>query len=230
MLLGQIVAISFAQCLFYTAIDLYPTHHTASRSTNSRNSQETSGSDIATFRKMRRFAILALVTVPVILIPQVIDTSSFLWVLAIPHLALFIPPLVEPAFLERSIQSGGPKSVQECNKWLYRSIVAVACAIEIKTLVSALMDTSTHLHLHRHSAVYVNPLLGAEVTVQANSLHGIWTSLRDHPAVSSVGWDSILCILNYQSRQSFQSLYSFARTLPTSSGRSKHSSSPKTKF
>ena len=229
MLLGQIVAISFAQCLFYVAIELYPIEGTEERPIDSKDTRKTAGTDRAPYRTTVRFVIIALVTVPVVLIPHVIDTSSFLWILAIPHLALFIPPVIEPALSKRKRQSGGSESLQEDNKWLYRFIVAVACAVEFKTLVSALMDESTHPHLHRHSAVYEHPLLGSDITTKAHSLHGIWTSLCDHPAVSSVGWDSILCILNYQSRQSFQSLYSSARTLWSSSERSKPDPSTETK-
>lgn len=222
MLLGQIVAISFAQCLFYIAVALYPVSEVESNGTKSEETQPTFGSTTAGFRTLLQRAILALVVVPVMSIPKVVATPRFLWILAIPHLALFIPPLIDPILSRSVIQAGDTKVVQGENKRLYRFIVVAALIAEIGMVIKALKDTAVQPHLHRHSAVYEHRLLGAEVKESGNSLHGIWTSLYDHPAVSSVGWDSVLCILNYQIWNSAKSLLHSATIFSSREQRLKH--------
>jgi hypothetical protein len=199
MVLGQIVAISFAQSLFYIAVTLSePTSDENSSSGLTKAQAKNLNKTTVYYGLFRRF-IFALVGFPTIMLRNVANTPWFLWVLALPHVILLLPPLIEPRLVTQSLTAEDKGAIQADNTRLYRFIALVALLSQARTIFKVRNDISARQHLHRHSAVYVHPML--ELTPSSpssNAFYGILASLYDHPAVSSVGMDSILCILNYQ--------------------------------
>jgi hypothetical protein len=199
MVLGQIVAISFAQSLFYLAVTLSEQTSEGNDATSSNKAQEKNVSRIPVCHALLHELFFALVLFPVIMIPDVVHTPRFLWVLALPHLALLLPPLIDPLLVPQSLTAEEKATLQAENTRLYRLIALVALFPQGKMILNVRNGISARQHLHRHSAVYVHPMLELKPAASSsNAFYGILASLYDHPAVSSVGMDSILCILNYQ--------------------------------
>lgn len=199
MVLGQIVAVSFAQSLFYLAVTLSEPTSEDNDSTDANKAQARKGSRVPVYHALLRRCIFALVVFPVIMIPDVVHTPWFLWVLAVPHLALLLPPLINPLLVKQSLTAEDKATINTENTRLYRFIAFVALFPQGKMILNVRHGISALQHLHRHSAVYVHPMLELTSSVpSSNIFYGILASLYDHPAVSSVGMDSILCILNYQ--------------------------------
>ena len=206
MLLGQIVAVSFAQSLFYVAVTLYESENSEHHSSKTKQSDEEGGGEsvaILGYTVWHRIIIL-LVLVPVILLPATVQTPRFLWVLAIPHLLLMVPPILDPVLIGRMPKVEDRAFARKESARLYRFCVLCAFIAEARMLLNTLSFVAVEQHLHRHSAAYIHPILES-ASIGANShWHGVFASLYDHPAVTSVGWDSILCILNYQTWRLFQ--------------------------
>ena len=207
MFLGQIVAVSFAQSLFYLAVILYqPEGSDQYSNEGNERAGEGGGESIAVigYTIWHRIIIL-VVSVPVVLIPATVHTPRFLWVLSIPHLALMVPPILDPILIGRMSKAEDRAFVRKESARLYRFCVFCTFIAEMRTFVNTFSFVPIAQHLHRHSIAYVHPILESASVGANNYWHGVFASLYDHPAVTSVGWDSLLCILNYQIWRSLQS-------------------------
>ena len=197
MLLGQIAAISFAQSLFYIAVVLYSPQDTTQQTTI-KHKTDRRISNMTIFYTALRYVIIGSVVIPVVLIPTITHTPQFLRILAVPHLALMVPPIVDRT-ITRDSTPAEAESVQQINTRAIRFIVLCALLVQARTVINLATVPRAGQHLHRHSAVFDHPLLQSAATASARqSWREAMVSLYDHPAVTSVGWDAILCVLNYQ--------------------------------
>ncbi|KAF2493289.1 hypothetical protein BU16DRAFT_619630 [Lophium mytilinum] len=153
MLLGQVVAISFATNLFFVAVSLNP----VSTGGGSPRNRE------------RWTPPLSVLLIPLLatfvstgLIPSSVSKPYFMYILLLPHFALFVPPIlyniVPPSWgtTHTTLKAVGQYYERVYSLLVMLSIVFVALASR--------------------------PAWG-----------GISAALYEHPAVSSVGWDVILC-------------------------------------
>ncbi|OCK80030.1 hypothetical protein K432DRAFT_329046 [Lepidopterella palustris CBS 459.81] len=170
MLLGQVVAISFASNLFLLAVVLSPLPD--SPSTESGLEKERLQSKYA--KPPTWTPPLLLLIPPIILsllipsfLPPYLSTSLFLPLLLIPHLLLFIPPLL-PSLLPASWGTAYP-SIAATEK-LYSNLYS--CIFFFWAMATA-------------QGVWL-PARGVNMTE-------IFEALYEHPAVSSVAWDVMLC-------------------------------------
>ena len=200
MLLGQIVAISFAQSLFFVAIVLYSQGGAgftpAGHSKASNDAEHVKGFSNFSWRLM----VFALAFIPVLFISASIHTPRFLAVLAIPHLALLLPPILDPLEIGGKLGRRSITLHQREVKRLNGILLFGACLWQLRIATFALKDTLPGKHIHRHSEVYSHPMLDgtdSDSFLTNSGLTGLVGSLYDHPAVSSVGWDTLLCSLNY---------------------------------
>ena len=214
MCLGQIIAISFAMNLFFLAILLEPlqssadgtpckplpefdqrTHSNANLTSSNNRIQEQEGRMLpelyahddrappATqahgqpwdYKKMTWasqtviYTTLILNFLSIFLIPYTAHTRFFMPMLAIPHVLLFVPVVIYN-ILPRSrtyVQSFPGGSI-------YIFISVVSLCLYTKATIAVLMEADTR------NKLYVNP-------------RRFMAELYTHPAVSSVGWDVILC-------------------------------------
>ncbi|KAF2431146.1 hypothetical protein EJ08DRAFT_611411 [Tothia fuscella] len=151
ILLGQIVAISFASNLFFLAVLAFPV---LPRSSSSRSEESSS---IATP------VAVAANFICVYLLPRTIGTPYFLSLLCIPHLLLFVPLYFPPS------------------KAMYDNLLRFT----IPFCVVLLFGTSA-----------LNVL--APSSSHREGLMAMGTTLFEHPAVSSVGWDVIFCWASFE--------------------------------
>ncbi|KAF2841814.1 hypothetical protein M501DRAFT_1013202 [Patellaria atrata CBS 101060] len=169
VLLGQLVAISFASNLFFLAV-LVKSESSKSRSKiKTKDFLEEKPVDpswIVSFIFQGIPLIFTLVCV--VLIPYVQETQYFLPVLLVPHAVLFIPPLL-------------PQLVKGSSSVFQRD----------NTNRKALLET-----------IFVLSFTFLQITATTKSVDNwrfepIWQTLYEHPAVSSVGWDVIMCTISY---------------------------------
>lgn len=194
MLLGQLVAICFAQNLFYLAIFLSPATPSSSPGTHAASHR--------TCTPCRSFyGIPLLVTaISVAMIPYVVNTPNFLTVLYIPHICLLLPPLLHNSLPSRwMVEHEDSRAAGDYYGMVFKGIFTLGLVLQVKTMVAALRDDSPAKHLHRHSVLYHGG--GSE---GESAWGAIWQGFSDHPAVSSVGWDTVICILSFSAWVSMQ--------------------------
>ena len=200
MLLGQIVAISFAQSLFFVAVGLYDLNNTGTPLAEAKRSRQQVSSPwmSALTCRMWHWLVVAMVLYPVAVIPSSVHKPRFLLVLSIPHVALMLLPIVEVGLIPQYVYDESKAFLGEGMNEIYRAVTVLAGIWEAKTVSAALKDTSPERHLHRHSAVFSNPLLNSTYGAPIEPhLWDVLGSLYDHPAVTSVGWDVLLCSAIY---------------------------------
>ncbi|EKV12112.1 hypothetical protein PDIG_46480 [Penicillium digitatum PHI26] len=167
MLLGQIVAISFAQNLFFITVIV-------------------SGPSSVPSTKLTWTPPVLLDLAPVVIsglgaaaTPLVANTPYFMPVLAIPHLLLFVPGLLSPRLLPQGWGAYIAQPTQRYASW-YKWLFAIAVIIQARSLYSVVLDAPS--------------LLGASVVDLGRRLVD---TLLEHPAVSSVGWDVVCCTISW---------------------------------
>lgn len=167
MLLGQIVAISFAQNLFFATILV------SNPSTN--RGAKTSWIPPAVLE----LAPVVISFLSAAVIPFVANTPYFMPVLAVPHLLLFIPGLLSPRNLPRG---WGTYISQPLHRYatFYKWLLSVGMAIQAHSTYIVVMDEPA--------------LLGGSVIDLGQRLVD---TMFEHPAVSSVGWDVVCCSLSW---------------------------------
>lgn len=177
MLLGQVVAISFAQNLFFATI-------LVSRQLRSprikAKDDDGYAYDLAwappLYCEVLPVAISLLSTV---LVPSVAHTKYFMTILLIPHLLLFVPAIVRPGrFAEKGRAAA---RTEDQTTWRY--------------VVFFHIFTTICVFLQAHSTFLVLEDVGTDArspsyTMLVRSLLG---AIYEHPAVSSVSWDFIYC-------------------------------------
>ena len=225
MLLGQIVAISFASNLFFVAVLLSSDtksfngkKHRAERKQdkNERSSQSSASiSSESSFEDEQKqlgpceisrnstwLPSSTLYTIPVLsvffsvfLIPHYVHTYLFLPLLAVSHVLLFIPVTIH-AISPRRWGSAQPSYAYmlKHHHYIYRLILWPSLFLFMKATFAVLLDMkrgttdrsfpcSTPLAL-----TFVN-----QIWQYFSGDRAFPSELFDHPAVSSVGWDVILC-------------------------------------
>lgn len=182
MLLGQIVAISFAQSLFFLAVTIYPSKRLRPRSLRDPISR--------TVTAVIYTIVVVLTVVPVAQIPTSTNTSRFLPVLLLPHIALMLPPLLSVTAVGGESED---KLIPGLTSIAYFVLFAAGVALEYQVLTRALADGNPDRHVHRHSELHpvifpdTDSAVGGPCGVQSLAI-----SFYSHPAVSSVGFDVIL--------------------------------------
>ena len=226
MLLGQIVAISFAMNLFFLAILLSPdprllktgitppkrSEH-QDRGTDSdlgsdgpglvieqkhTRLQESPGESTWIPWKILYTIPLLLTFASIRLIPDSVHTSYFLPLLAAPHILPFIPVIVhDVAPRSWGREQASTMSMDEqyvavyrlmmwCDCWLYRWVTGIV-------LLDVNVAGSNFVHLLNDS---YSGHSGDEPWPNVLRIRRLVMELFSHPAVSSVGWDVILCWLS----------------------------------
>jgi hypothetical protein len=175
MLLGQIVAISFAQNLFFATILVsrqpHPTEGTKKNKSNAQDSISAWSPPL--YSEVLPVAISLISTV---LVPTVAHTKHFMLMLLVPHLLLFVPAILRPGQSSRAKNSSEERTVRKYItffQWYTMACVAIQA----------------------HSTFLVLQDMGLDISIE--SLRVLATNLPsviyEHPAVSSVSWDVIYC-------------------------------------
>lgn len=183
MLLGQIVAISFAQSLFYLAILLSP--RVLSRSSNTHTQSAAWVPHIAL-----ELVPLMVSLVGAVAVPYVVHSANFLTTLLIPHVLLFVPALIDPRFVPKSW--GSFHSSYDATS-RYRHIFAWLFAIGL-----LLQGLATYMTLGDNSPVPLRRTRWSCALENAQHAPGnpwerLLGTMFEHPAVTSVSWDVIFC-------------------------------------
>jgi len=166
MLLGQVVAISFASNLFFLAILLSPVRQ-AQTPASAASKPLTWTPPAVLFA-----APLVITLVSVASIPYSFNSSYFLIILSVPHLLLFVPPLLHRvAPRSWGAHHTSSSAVDSYYAKISYSIIICALLLQVKETLDALG--------------------------QARGGWGIFDALYEHPAVTSVGWDVILCWVSW---------------------------------
>jgi hypothetical protein len=183
MLLGQIVAISFASNLFYIAVLLSRPQFDAAS---------------AAWTPALFFEIVPLLIslVSSVAVPYGFDTKYFFLVLLIPHLLLFIPGLLSPQNIPTSMST-----VNQDRRVATRRYIGVFSWLIRASLL--ILAGFTYLAFHDRSPI---PLRRASDTCATEvaqddstanvSLLRIFFAMFEHPAVNSVSWDVIFCTIS----------------------------------
>lgn len=211
MLLGQIVAISFAMNLFFLALLLSPRSssevgfgYSSPESTASKDKKPTESSrassvgsssfplysgiwisfqDLAsTPAKNTYTAPLLLNFISIFLVPYTVHSSLFLPVLIVPHALLFLPVVNYNIVLQKQQTA------------VHRLIFVLSLFLYVKATAIALLDDSVDIDTHKYLFAFLYSSSSGPKHWQYRS--GKWRffgELLDHPAVSSVGWDVVLC-------------------------------------
>ncbi|KAJ5380746.1 uncharacterized protein N7496_003174 [Penicillium cataractarum] len=181
MLLGQIVAISFAQNLFFATILV----SRQPRSTDGTKKDKSDAEDsIAAWSPPWYSEVLpvAISLISTVLVPTVAHTKHFMLMLLVPHLFLFVPAILRPS-QSSTIKTHGKGHSEERTIRRYVSFFqwyTVACVA-----------------IQAHSTFLVLQGMGQDISVE--SLRTLAVNLPsviyEHPAVSSVSWDVVYCTI-----------------------------------
>jgi hypothetical protein len=155
MLLGQVVAISFATNLFFLGTSLSPVSSSTSLRIQERWTLSTA-----------TLLIPLLATfISTGLIPSSVTKPYFMYLLLLPHVALFIPPILYSVPQSWGTIHPSAEAAQRFYERVYSLLVMLSIV-----------------------------LICLASNVTWNSIEG---ALYEHPAVSSVGWDVILCWISW---------------------------------
>lgn len=181
MLLGQIVAISFAQNLFFATILV----SRQPRPTDSTKENKKYAQDPVVAWSPPLYAEVlpvAISLISTVMVPTVAHTKYFMLILLVPHLLLFVPTILRPSL---SSSSGTPARKHSEEATLQRYVkffqwYTMACvAIQAHSTFLVLQDNRVDFSIE-------------SLRVLAQSLPSV---VYEHPAVSSVSWDVIYCTI-----------------------------------
>lgn len=217
MLLGQIVAISFAMNLFFATI-LASKQQLASAAESSdaddKNNDKNKINDNDDHRYVTTMAWqppLSAEVVPVAisllstaLVPSVAHTRYFMLVLLVPHLLLFIPALLRP-----SCSSGDSTTSATTTTYSSKGLPRIPDGLDTSTkryvtFFKWLLSICVLLHAHVTYVVISEDIAqpgtatttAATVTATFDVLvRRLIAAMYDHPAVSSVSWDVVFCTI-----------------------------------
>lgn len=185
MLLGQIVAISFAKSLFYLAVTLYRPV------VANKNTSEASWTPHLSLEVLS--LMISLLSSAVV--PYIPHTSYFLPILFVPHLLLFIPAILSPQILPKGLQGihRSPEAVTKQYSTIFKWLLGIALLMHAQATYSALRDRSP-VPLRRASD-------SCRFESSQGDYHEPWRRLLgtmvEHPAVSSVSWDVVFCTVEF---------------------------------
>jgi hypothetical protein len=178
MLLGQLVAISVASNLFYFALLLSSSKHSASTSnaTETREANATGSIPISVQPDKHggsRLWFCTLLSLLTVALSPYTSERLFLPNLLLMHVLLVIPLLPLGTSPNATRLKLRPRS-------LYSLIAVLALLLRLRTTYSALppqADTSSH--------------------TQQTLLLALWRTLHEHPAQASIGWDVIWTTISF---------------------------------
>lgn len=176
MLLGQIVAISFAQNLFYATVLVSQRSSTRAKDED----KDDDGFDPAWSPPIYLEVLPIVISlVSTVMVPTVAHTKYFMALLLVPHLLLFVPATLCPSRNAESTQPPTPGGEKE----KLRRYIAF---FQVFTAVCLVMQA--------HSTYLAMENLG---TNSYGSLsQSLLSTIHEHPAVSSVSWDVIFCTVS----------------------------------
>lgn len=173
MLLGQIVAVSFAMNLSFLAVLLYdPEPGDKRRPQYERDTGYPTRTLHVFFSIHTLYFALGATFASVFYIPSFVGTSSFLYLLAVPHVLLFLPVIIPERWRQSNLTLDGQSRTASGVINIYRLAVGPSIVLLVRATYLALRDQ------------------------ESGGALAIFNELRSHPAVSSVGWDVILCFLS----------------------------------
>ncbi|KAL2047613.1 hypothetical protein N7G274_000655 [Stereocaulon virgatum] len=121
------------------------------------------------FNRISYAGSLFLTSISVLLIPFSVHTPLFMYLLAVPHVILFLPIVLPSTWEQTKLRTG-------FNDWTsipaYRLVTHLSIVLYVKATISALLDGRSEV------------------------VERVLQELYSHPAVSSVGWDVILCCIS----------------------------------
>lgn len=192
MLLGQIVAISFALNLFFATILVSRALQSVSDSSDADDDNEDQRHAIAWTPPLSLEVLpVAVSLLSTALVPSVTHTRYFMVVLLIPHLLLFVPAILRPSplFGGGSAADASKDSTQNCDgvdattrryvaffKWF----LVICILLQAHATYSVISDIAAPDVTTVSYGVLVRRLLNA---------------MYEHPAVSSVSWDVVFCMI-----------------------------------
>jgi hypothetical protein len=179
MLLGQVVAISFAQNLFFATILVSrQPHPTESTKKNKRDAQDS----ISAWSPPLYLEVLpvAISLISTVLVPSLAHTKYFMLMLLVPHLLLFVPAILHP-----SQSSTINMRAKNCSE--ERTVQRYITFFQLYTMACVVIQA--------HSTFLVLQNMGQDISFESvRVLARILPSvIYEHPAVSSVSWDVIYC-------------------------------------
>jgi len=176
MLLGQVVAISFAQNLFFATV-------LVSRQPNSEDGNEDDeySKDFAWSPPLYCEVVPVVSSVvSTVAVPAVTHTKYFMATLLFPHLLLFVPAILRPGCIDHDKVAVKPrKNAHDADNTTRRYVVFFQLFIAVCVIVQA------------HSTFLV--LQDAETSDYSILARKLLSAIYEHPAVSSVSWDVIYC-------------------------------------
>ena len=172
MLLGQIVAISFAMNLSFLAMLLYNPAPVDKRRVQYEQGQGNQTRTLYVLSTYTLYFALGAVFGSIFHIPSFVGTSKFLSLLALPHVLLFLPVIIPQHWSQFDLILGGQPRATSVVTNLYRLTVGPSVVLFVRATYLALRDQ------------------------EPGEALAIFNALSSHPAVSSVGWDVILCFLS----------------------------------
>ena len=174
MLLGQIVAISFAMNLSFLAMLLWkPEIGDKRRVQYERGERYPARTSYIFFSTYTLYiAVLGATFASIFYIPSFVGTSSFLPLLTVPHILLFLPVMIPQHWRQIDLTPEGQPQTANGVMNLYRLTIGPSIILFVR---------ATYLALEEQ---------------EPGGALSIFKELRSHPAVSSVGWDVILCFLS----------------------------------
>ncbi|KAJ6136140.1 hypothetical protein N7512_001300, partial [Penicillium capsulatum] len=177
MLLGQIVAISFAQNLFFATILVSSQPQSSKSKSKSKETDSKDGRELAWLPPLScEILPVTLSLLSTVLVPSVAHTKYFMATLLIPHLLLFVPAVLRPSHSSGTIQTGGDRVARRYIIF-FRGYVAICIVLQAHATYLAMQATGTT----------------TQVTSYGELAQRLWSAVYEHPAVSSVSWDVILC-------------------------------------
>jgi hypothetical protein len=176
MVVGQIVAISFAQNLFFATI-LVSKGRLSGLDNDSDHHAWTWTPSL-----LLELIPIAISLLSTVLVPYTAHTNHFMLLLLIPHLLLFVPAMLRPCRSSESNCAGSDAGAVDAATKRYviffRWIFACSLLVQAVSTVSVVSDVVGTVDGAGSCEAVVRALLGA---------------IYEHPAVSSVSWDVIFC-------------------------------------
>ncbi|KAA1476321.1 hypothetical protein DENSPDRAFT_867255 [Dentipellis sp. KUC8613] len=194
MLLGQLVAISVASCLFYLALLLFPRPKLSpSPSTPKSPSKRPTAATIPTRRlplPPTTYLPVLLSTLLTMLLPPALTHGLFLPILLAIHILLVLPLLPLP-------QHPHPRLALR-TRTLHALLLLLALLARILTSRAVLHTSALSLaHTSAPPLAHTSAPPLAHTSALARVPGELWATLHAHPAQASIGWDVVWTTLAF---------------------------------
>lgn len=185
MLLGQIVAISFALNLFFATVLVSQQPLPSKRKNKNKGDNDEEGRELTWLPPLScEIVPVTLSLLSTVLVPSLAHTKYFMAMLLVPHLLLFVPAVLRPSRSAAGASVGTTKASEDRATRRYttffRGFVVVCVAIQAHATYLAVQATGTSLG----------------TTSYAELAQRLLSAVYEHPAMSSVSWDVIFCTVS----------------------------------